>query len=141
MTLTTNFGGATLGPFDVTHGDAYNIPIPVDTSGEWLMRTALLTEPAVKQVTYLDPTGHVYVVARQLSPRLKDIKGAVAGLLDNGNDTSRAFFTSLADVLQTEYGVSQVILRTKFDHSKPAPQDMFQEMAQRADFLVSGVAL
>jgi len=105
------------------------------------MSTTLITRPAVKPVTYLDPTGHVYVVARQLSPRLKDIKGVVAGLLDNGNDTSRAFFTRLADLLQREYGVSQVILRTKFDHSKPAPEDMFQEVAQGADFLVSGVAL
>jgi hypothetical protein len=105
------------------------------------MSTALLTGPTVKQATYLDPTGHVHVVARQLSRRLKDIKGTVAGLLDNGNDTSRAFFTSLSEVLQKEYGVSKVILRTKFDHSKPAPQEMFQEVAQEADFLVAGVAL
>jgi len=105
------------------------------------MPTTLITRPAVKQVTYLDPTGHVHVVARQLSRRLRDIKGTVAGLLDNGNDTSLAFFTSLGDVLQREYGVRQVILRTKFDHSKPAPQDMFQEVAQGADFLVAGVAL
>lgn len=81
------------------------------------------------------------MVARQLSGRLKDLTGTVAGLLDNGNDTSRAFFTSLADVLQREHGVSRVILRSKFDHSKPAPEEMFREMAQGADFLVAGVAL
>lgn len=105
------------------------------------MSTILIPRPAVKQVTYLDPTGEVYLVARQLSRRLKDLTGKVAGLLDNGNDTSRAFFTSLADVLQRENGVGKIILRSKFDHSKPAPEEMFQEMAQEADFLVAGVAL
>lgn len=105
------------------------------------MPTAVVTEPKVKRVRYLDPTGQVHVVARQLSRRLQGIKGTVAGLLDNGNDTSRAFFISLTDVLEKEYGVSKVILRTKFDHSKPAPEEMFQEVAQEADFLVAGVAL
>ena len=105
------------------------------------MSTTLITRPAVKQVTYLDPTGEVYLVARQLSERLKNLTGTVAGLLDNGNDTSRAFFISLADVLQRENGVSKVILRSKFDHSKPAPEEMFREVAQEADFLVAGVAL
>ena len=105
------------------------------------MRAAVFGEPRTRQVTYLDPTGHVHSVARQLAHRLKGVKGTTAGLLDNGNDTSLAFFTSLAEALQRDYGVSRVILRTKFDHSKPASKEMFQEVAQGADFLVAGVAL
>jgi len=37
----------------------------------------------------------------------------VAALLDNGNDTSRFFFDSLAEVLKNDYGVRKVILTTK----------------------------
>ena len=105
------------------------------------MPTAAVAGPGTKRVTYLDPTGHVHSVARQLAHRLKDVKGATVGLLDNGNDTSLAFFASLAEALQRDYDVSRVILRTKFDHSKPAPREMFQEVAHQADFLVAGVAL
>ena len=105
------------------------------------MPTVVVAGPTVKQVTYLDPTGHVHSVVRQLAHRLKNVKGTTAGLLDNGNDTSLAFFTSLAEALQRYYGVSRVMLRTKFDHSKPAPREMFHEVAQQADFLVAGVAL
>jgi len=76
-----------------------------------------------------------------MSSRLGDIRGAVAALLDNGNDTSRFFFDGLADVLKNDYGVSKVILTTKFTSTKPADKEMIQRMAQEADFLVAGVAL
>ena len=105
------------------------------------MQTAVIVEEAVKRVAYVDPTGYPHIVERQLSNRLANIKGTVAGLLDNSNDTSRSFFTSLAEVLQKEYGVSKVILKSKFDHSKVAPTEMFREVVEEADFLVAGVAL
>lgn len=105
------------------------------------MQAPAVADPAGKRVAYLDPTGHVYTADRQMSHRLKDIKGTVAALLDNGNDTSSFFFSSLAEVLQKQYGVSKVILKTKFTSAKPADQELLREMAQDADFLVAGVCL
>jgi len=102
---------------------------------------AIGTAPEVKSVSYLDPRGHVHTVDRQLSGRLGDVRGAVAALLDNGNDTSRFFFDGLADVLQKDYGVRQVLLTTKFTSTKPAATEVIQHMAAEADFLVAGVAL
>jgi hypothetical protein len=52
------------------------------------MQAPAVAEPTVKRVAYLDPTGHAHTADRQMSHRLKDIKGRVAALLDNGNDTS-----------------------------------------------------
>ena len=105
------------------------------------MQAPVASEPRIQQVSYLDPTGHVYTVDRQLSNRLADVRGTVAALLDNGNDTSRFFFDRLAEVLQTEYGVERVILQTKFTSTKPADPELLSDMAQDADFLVAGVAL
>ena len=98
------------------------------------MQTPVIAEEAVKRVSYVDPTGYPHIVDRQLSNRLKNIRGTVAGLLDNSNDTSRSFFISLADVLQNEYGVSKVILTVRREsrllphHSKirRAGQDVLQ---------------
>ncbi len=105
------------------------------------MQTATITDAAVKRVSYLDPTGHVHTEARRLTPRLKDIKGTVAGIMDNGNDTSRFFFLSLAETLEKDYGVSKVILKTKPAASKAATNEMLDALAKEADFVVAGVAL
>jgi hypothetical protein len=104
-------------------------------------RAAGGTAPAVQRVSYLDPRGHVHTVNRQMSGRLGDVRGMVAALLDNGNDTSRFFFDELAEVLKNNYGVRQVILTTKFTSTKPADKELIQHMAAEADFLVAGVAL
>ena len=105
------------------------------------MPTPTATETGVRRVSYLDPTGHVYTVDRRLSDRLPGVQGMTAALLDNGNDTSGFFFTSLAEILREEYGVGQIILKTKFTSSKPADPDLLQAMAEQADFMVAGVAL
>jgi len=102
---------------------------------------AVVTAPEVKTISYLDPRGHVHIVDRQMSGRLSHIRGAIAALLDNGNDTSRFFFDGLAAVLKQDYGVSKVILTTKFTSTKPAGEDFIQRLAAEADFLVAGVAL
>ena len=100
-----------------------------------------VTAPEVKRIAYLDPRGHVHTVDRKMSGRLSDVRGAVAALLDNGNDTSRFFFDSLAEALKNDYGVREVILTTKFTSTKPAEKALIQHMAAEADFLVAGVAL
>ena len=104
-------------------------------------RGAGVTAPERQHVLYLDPRGHVHTVDRQLSGRLHEVRGTVAALLDNGNDTSRFFFDSLAAVLQNDFGVRQVLLTTKFTSTKPASPEMIQHLADEADFLVAGVAL
>jgi len=106
-----------------------------------MQSTAVVTEPQVGSVVYLDPRGHVHGVARQMARRLGHVTGAVAALLDNGNDTSSFFFDSLAAELKRNYGLSQVILTTKFTSTKPAENALIQQLAAEADFLVAGVAL
>ncbi len=105
------------------------------------MTTPAAVAQDTARVTYLNPTGYVHQVERQLTPRLPSVAGKVAGLLDNGNDTSSYFFTSLAEVLEAEYGVSRVVLRTKFTSTRPAEPSLIAEIGEEADFLISGVAL
>ena len=105
------------------------------------MATQVAVAPEVGRVTYLDPTGFVHQVERELTPRLNSVAGKVAGLLDNGNDTSSYFFKSLAEVLEQDYGVEQVVLKTKFTSTRPAESGLIDRMGQEADFLIAGVAL
>ncbi len=105
------------------------------------MQAPAVVEAAVARVSYLDPTGHIEVIQRENAKRLSSIKGTTAALLDNGNDTSGFFFQALADILKNDYGVEQVILKTKFASSKPADDGMIADMVRDADFMVAGVAL
>ena len=105
------------------------------------MQTPTATEPGVRRVSYLDPTGHVHAVDRRLSDRLPGIQGMTAALLDNGNDTSGFFFARLAEILREEYRVGRIILKTKFTSTKPADPELLQAMTEQADFMVAGVAL
>ena len=105
------------------------------------MTTQIAPVSEVGRVTYLDPTGFVHQVERQLTPRLDSVVGKVAGLMDNGNDTSSYFFNSLAETLERDYGVAKVVLRTKFTSTRPAEPSLIDQMGQEADFLIAGVAL
>ena len=105
------------------------------------MQTRVGTVSEVGRVTYLDPTGFVHQVERRLTQRLDTVAGKVAGLLDNGNDTSSYFFSSLAETLEREYGVQKVVLRTKFTSTRPAESGLIDEIGAEADFLIAGVAL
>ena len=105
------------------------------------MQAQVAAAPGVGRVTYLDPTGFVHQVERQLTPRLDSVVGKVAGLMDNGNDTSSYFFNSLAETLEQDYGVAKVVLRTKFTSTRPAESALIDEMGAEADFLIAGVAL
>ena len=105
------------------------------------MTTQIAPVSEVGRVTYLDPTGFVHQVERQLTPRLDSVAGKVGGLMDNGNDTSSYFFKSLAETLEQDYGVAKVVLRTKFTSTRPAESDLIDQMGQEADFLIAGVAL
>ena len=105
------------------------------------MTTPAAVAQDTARVTYLNPTGYVQQVERTLTPRLSTVAGKVAGLLDNGNDTSSYFFAALAEALETEYAVNHVLLRTKFTSTRPADPSLIAEISEGADFLISGVAL
>ena len=105
------------------------------------MQAQVAVAPEIGRVTYLNPTGYVHQVERRLTPRLDSVVGKVAGLMDNGNDTSSYFFTGLAETLERDYGVAKVALRTKFTSTRPAESALIDEMGAEADFLIAGVAL
>ena len=93
------------------------------------MQTAVIPEISTKLVSYLDPTGQVHVDERHMAARISSVEGTTVALLDNANDTSSFFFQSLAEILQSEYGVADVILESKFSSTKQATKELIQEIS------------
>ena len=75
--------------------------------------------------------------SKRLAPRLKTIRGARIGILDNCKEFADVVLTGVVDVLQRDYGVEIVKLWQKRYLGIPSPYA--QEMAAECDAVINGV--
>ena len=85
---------------------------------------------------FIDPTAGCASVAVSLAVRPGDLKGKVVGVLDNTKEQAEVILQTLGEALRDKYGASEVIMRRKEHYSKPAPQEMFEEMAEKCDVVI-----
>ena len=86
----------------------------------------------------LDPTAEATVAAWQLAPRPASLEGKTVGLISNGKEGTVGYFAHLDRILREEFGVAEVIKRTKSNYSAPADQHIVDEIP-RWDAVVSGL--
>jgi hypothetical protein len=86
----------------------------------------------------LDPRATAEGEAVRLAPPLRELSGAVVGLLDNAKIGTARFYDHVAEILTSRLGVREVIRRRKPDSSRPAPAALLGELSA-ADAIVSGV--
>ena len=72
-----------------------------------------------------------------LAPRKSSLKGLRIGLLDNGKEFTDLVMEGLAEALEAESGVEEVVFWRKGFPSKAAP--FIEQMASSVDVAVSGV--
>lgn len=85
---------------------------------------------------FVDPTAGSASVAVSLAVRPGDLKGKVVGILDNTKEQADVILQTLGEALREKYGASEVIMRRKEHYSKPAPQEMIEEMAGKCDVVI-----
>ncbi len=88
---------------------------------------------------FIDPTAGTGKARIPLAPRPADLAGKVVGLLDNTKEQADVILATLADALQSRYGVAKVVIRRKEHYSKPAPDALIEEMAREVDVAVAAV--
>ncbi len=86
----------------------------------------------------LDPTPEKTAPLGQKAPRLDTLRGKTVGFISNGKEGTKAFFAHMEDVLRKEYGVANVVLRTKPNYSAPAPSPIVGEI-RSWDAVISGI--
>ena len=72
-----------------------------------------------------------------LAPRKSSLSGLRIGLLDNGKEFTDLVMEGLAEALEAESGVEEVVFWRKGFPSKAAP--FIEQMASSVDVAVSGV--
>ena len=88
--------------------------------------------------TVLDPTAEKTAPLGQRAPRLDTLKGKTVGFISNGKEGTKGFFAHLKRILKDDYGVAQVVMRTKSNYSAPADAPIAAEM-RNWDAVISGL--
>ena len=88
----------------------------------------------------LSPEGTSHAKHRQLAPRrFKSLDGVRLGLLGNSKLNADAVLLAIGDLLKEKYAVQSVFMRSKPTFSKPAPDELIDEIIQNADVVLTGV--
>ena len=86
----------------------------------------------------LDPTNETAPPIGQPAPRVASLAGKTVGIISNGKEGTKGFFTHLDGMLRAEFGVADVVLRTKSNFSAPADRDIVDAIA-RWHAVVTGI--
>ena len=88
----------------------------------------------------LSPEGTSHAKQRQLAPRrFKSLDGVRLGLLGNSKLNADAVLLAIGDLLKEKYAVQSVFIRSKPSFSKPAPDELIDEVIKNADVVLTGV--
>lgn len=83
------------------------------------------------------PTGATNATLQALAPRLKSIKGARLGILDNCKEFADIVLRGVAHVLQAQHGVTDIRFWRKSYLGIASP--FAREMAAQCDAVINGV--
>jgi hypothetical protein len=98
---------------------------------------ALQRKEMLEGLSVYVPTGDVDTRSKKLAPRLKDIRGARIGILDNCKEFAELVLRGVAEELKRRHGVAEVKFWQKSYLGIPSPYA--QEMAAQCDAVVNGV--
>ena len=82
------------------------------------------------------PTGAVDTRHKPLAPRLKSVRGARIGVLDNCKEFADVVLRGVAEVLEREHGAKVKFWRK---HYLGVPSKFAAEMAAECDAVINGV--
>jgi hypothetical protein len=85
-----------------------------------------------------DPTAQSSARGATLAPRLPDLAGRVAGILDNGKANAGVLMAAVVDGLKGR-GVRDVVVRTK-PVAGPASPETVRILKEQTDFVLVGSA-
>ena len=89
-------------------------------------------------VLLFDPTAPRQQAAPEAQKIMAGLAGTVVGFIDNAKPNFNHLVDDLSQLLVSRYGVIEVIKRRKRAASIPAADDVYQELAERCDLVITG---
>lgn len=91
------------------------------------------------EMGFIDPTAGGSAEKVELAPRPADLSGKVVGLLDNTKEQADVILETLGSALRERYDVARVVSLRKEHYSKPATDEMIEEMAGEVDVAIAAL--
>jgi len=89
--------------------------------------------------TVLDPVAPAAVAAGGSAFRpLASLRGKVVGFIDNSKPNFSFLADDLAELLMSKYGVARVVRHRKRTASVSAPAEVFADVKQQCDLVITG---
>ena len=96
--------------------------------------------PLLHTEAILSPEGTSHARQHRLAPRrFTSLDGVRLGLLGNSKLNADAVLLAIGDLLKERYAMESVIVRSKPTFSKPAPDEIVDELVNNSDVIVTGV--
>ena len=76
----------------------------------------------------LDPTNERNSAAFEPAPRPASLRGKTIGFISNGKEGTKLYFAHLERLFREEFGVADVVWRTKVNFSAPAEAHIVDEI-------------
>ena len=91
------------------------------------------------KIQVFDPTTEAKEGSIDFAPRPDSLKGLHIGLVENTKFNSDVLLLKIADILQSEHGAKNHIIRSKHNSSVPAHQEIINEFTANCDVVISGI--
>ena len=76
---------------------------------------------------------------RRAAPPLHELRGAVAGFLDNRKNNADKLLARIRDVMQAQFAFADIVWRPKFIYSRTAAPEILDELAERCQFIITAI--
>ena len=94
----------------------------------------------METVHLLNPLAQGDISTKYLAPRLDTLNGKTMGLLNIGKNGSDAFLQRVEELMREAFDVADVVHFDKPTFTRPAPEELIEQLANRCDFVVEGLA-
>jgi hypothetical protein len=93
----------------------------------------------VPKLVLISPVNEATVAESALAPRLSSLQGKRVGLLDNSKSKADRILETVAVILDTRYGFSNIVHHRKPSASKPVAPEVIEEWTKFCDLAIVGV--
>lgn len=93
----------------------------------------------VSDLGFIDPTYRGGKARIAMAPRPVDLAGKVIGMVDNTKEQADIILRTVGDALVERYGAARVIIRAKEHYTKPATDELINEMAKEVQLAVAAL--
>ena len=94
----------------------------------------------METVHLLNPLAQGDISTKYLAPRLDTLNGKTMGLLNIGKNGSDAFLQRVEELMREAFDVADVVHIDKPTFTRPAPEELIEQLANRCDYVVEGLA-